>query len=293
MSESSLVGIYQEGLQLQVGNGTKTKFWHDLWVQEGRLKEVFPSLYRVTLNTECSISECGIWDGYIWRWSLQWRRDLWEWEEQDLVKFLVILSKIGIRQEKVDTLKWKHDKQGNFSVKSFLDVVYKNKEIGVEPNMYNFTKQLWKSIVPPRVELLMWFVILERLNTRDRLCKFKIVPEAESCCVLCKDRLETVHHLFFSCDHIWKLWGSILEDWSVIWVWPGTTKECFEVWMDRKIRKDMKEVWMVLFFSVIWCTWKCRNNIVFNNGVLVLEKLKEEVVECTNRWCQDRQFRSI
>ncbi|KAL4294313.1 hypothetical protein AHAS_Ahas18G0215600 [Arachis hypogaea] len=49
MSESSLVGI------LQVGNGTKTKFWHDLWVQEGRLKEVFPSLYRMTLNKECSI----------------------------------------------------------------------------------------------------------------------------------------------------------------------------------------------------------------------------------------------
>ncbi|XP_072074421.1 uncharacterized protein [Arachis hypogaea] len=113
MSESSLVDIYQEGLQLQVGNETKTKFWHDLWVQEGRLKEVFPSLYRVTLNKECSISECDIWDGYIWRWSLQWRRALWEWEEQDLVKLLVILSKIGIRQEEVDTLKWKHHKQGS------------------------------------------------------------------------------------------------------------------------------------------------------------------------------------
>ncbi|MED6200096.1 hypothetical protein PIB30_081936 [Stylosanthes scabra] len=37
---------------------------------------------------------------------------------------------------------------------SKLCVCFKNKEQGDEANVYNFTKSLWRSLAPPRVELL-------------------------------------------------------------------------------------------------------------------------------------------
>ncbi|MED6151613.1 hypothetical protein PIB30_084117, partial [Stylosanthes scabra] len=68
-----------------------------------------------------------------------------------------------------DMLVWSQAKDENYSVKSFLQVHYKNKEHVEDANMYNFMGTLWKSLVPPLVELLMWFVILEKLNTRQKL----------------------------------------------------------------------------------------------------------------------------
>ncbi|XP_057719704.1 uncharacterized protein LOC130934132 [Arachis stenosperma] len=34
---------------------------------------------------------------------------------------------------------------------------------------YKFTKEIWKGLVPPRVELFAWFVLVGRVNTKDRL----------------------------------------------------------------------------------------------------------------------------
>ncbi|KAL4345266.1 hypothetical protein AHAS_Ahas11G0261200 [Arachis hypogaea] len=66
--------------------------------------------------------------------------------------------------------------------------------------MYNFAKKLWIGFVPPRVELLTWFIILGRLNTKDRLCNLKMLRSEDVKCVLCGSNPEAVHHIFFACD---------------------------------------------------------------------------------------------
>ncbi|MED6146072.1 hypothetical protein PIB30_031210, partial [Stylosanthes scabra] len=88
------------------------------------------------------------------RKTLTWRRSLWSWEEEKLRELLTILSRVGIKSDEEDVLKWKESKDGQFSVKSFLQVYYKSKEQEGESNMHSFTKTLWKGLVPPRVELL-------------------------------------------------------------------------------------------------------------------------------------------
>ncbi|QHN83409.1 uncharacterized protein LOC107621492 isoform X1 [Arachis ipaensis] len=247
-SEAELFSIFYEGMQLQLGDGTRTLFWNNVWMKDGRLRDRFPNLYRVAVDKACTISDCSFWDGYVWRWGLQWRRALWLWEEQELSELQTGLTKVGIRQSEVDKLIWKHDKEGNFSVKSFLNVLYKNKNLGQEPNMFNFYNNLWRSLVPPRVEIFVWFVILERVNTKDKLVRCGILPTSEITCVICGKAPESVHHLFFTCEYAWKLWGSALRFWNILWVWAGDPRQCFESWIHGANRKGEKEDWMTTFF---------------------------------------------
>ncbi|MED6182287.1 hypothetical protein PIB30_027257 [Stylosanthes scabra] len=120
-----------------------------------------------------------------------------------------ILSRVVINEGVVDSVVCKDEgKRGEYTVKSFVQVFYKNKEHGRGPNMYNFTKTLWKSLVPPRVELIMWFVILEKLNTRERLVK----------CGVLQQYMEALR---------------------------GETRLCFESWMDYANGGSMKDMWII------------------------------------------------
>ncbi|KAL4394633.1 uncharacterized protein DS421_2g51590 [Arachis hypogaea] len=103
---------------------------------------------------------------------------------EDHGAMIQVLSKVVIKADEVDSLVWKHDKLNEYLVKSFLSVIYKDRCRNLEPNMYNFSSKLWIRLVPPRVELLTWFIILGRLNTMDRLCSLKMLSEDETLCIL-------------------------------------------------------------------------------------------------------------
>ncbi|MED6204443.1 hypothetical protein PIB30_009184 [Stylosanthes scabra] len=51
------------------------------------------------------------------------------------------------------------------------------------PNMYRTTTGL----VLPRLELLTWFVILRKLNAKDRLFELGLIKDIDAGCVLCGD----------------------------------------------------------------------------------------------------------
>ncbi|RYR33342.1 hypothetical protein Ahy_A10g047927 [Arachis hypogaea] len=108
----------------------------------------------------------------------------------------------------------------------------------------SFSK-LWKGPTPPRVKLLCWFVMHEILNTRERLLSCGVVPQPE--CMLCGKLPESVHHLFFGCEHAWKVWSFVLKEFNVMWGWPGESLKCFESWFGRNVRNNYKERWVRCF----------------------------------------------
>ncbi|MED6113242.1 hypothetical protein PIB30_118904 [Stylosanthes scabra] len=179
-----------------------------------------------------------------------------------------------MRIDQVDTLIWKHDNKCIFSVKSFVSVLYKNNNREVEPNMYAFAKNLWKGLVPPRVELLVWFVILGKMNTKDRLFEIGMIRDVDANCVLCDAEWESVYHLFFGCKASLAIWDEALNHWGVSWSSPGEMKGCFESWMGVQVRREQKVLWMIVFFSIIWEIWSQRNAIIFKCGKFDLKKIK-------------------
>ncbi|XP_057732869.1 uncharacterized protein LOC130948168 [Arachis stenosperma] len=150
-------------MQRQLGDGTRTLFWDDVWMKDGRLRDRFSNLYRVAVDKARAPSVIVAFGMGMYGVGLQWRRALWSWEEQELSELQTGLAKVGIRQSEVDKLIWKHDKE-------------------------------------------------ERVNTKDRLVRCRILPTSEIICVICGKAPESVHHLFFTCEYAWKLWDSALRN---------------------------------------------------------------------------------
>ncbi|XP_072076260.1 uncharacterized protein [Arachis hypogaea] len=71
---------------------------------------------------------------------------------------------------------------------------------------YSFTKTVWKGLVPPRVELFVWFVLIRRVNTKERLSRLGVVNQEDVTCVLCNQGVEYGHHLFLGCEFSWQVW---------------------------------------------------------------------------------------
>ena len=67
--------------------------------------------------------------------------------------------------------------------------------------------KVWRGPAPSKAELLVWFLILGRLNTRDRLRRLNVLRINDLSCPLCNSKVESTSHLFFSCKFAWELWG--------------------------------------------------------------------------------------
>ncbi|XP_029148758.1 uncharacterized protein [Arachis hypogaea] len=134
---------------MEVGDGRRTRFWEDVWLYCGPLKDRFPRLFSISMQKGCVIGVCGFWDGLDW-----------------------------VLQE--DTLP-------------------------EDITNYSFTNSIWKGLVPPRVELFIWFVLIDRVNTKDRLCRFGIIGHDNNMCALCSKDAKNVYHLFLGCEFTWQL----------------------------------------------------------------------------------------
>ncbi|QHO18793.1 Putative ribonuclease H protein [Arachis hypogaea] len=185
------------GLALEVGDGGRTRFWEDIWISGGSLKDRFPRLFSVSSQRGSLIGDCGFWDRLTWIWNFQWRRELFQWE-LDLVNQLHnTLRVVKLAHGREDRVVWKHDKQGIFSTNSFVHVL----QVEMAPediSSYSFTRTIWKGLVPPRVELFVWFGLIGRVNSKERLRRLGVINEEDSLCILCKVVDENDYHLFWA-----------------------------------------------------------------------------------------------
>ncbi|XP_016206355.1 uncharacterized protein LOC107646702 [Arachis ipaensis] len=92
------------GLFMEIGNGRGTRFWEDVWLRRGALKDLFPRLFSVSNQTGFVIGDCGFWDGLEWRWNFHWRRELFQWEldlENQIHETLRVVQLAYGREDKV------------------------------------------------------------------------------------------------------------------------------------------------------------------------------------------------
>lgn len=76
--------LISHNLSLVVGVGDTILFWMDSWTGYTLLKEQFPRLFSISLQQHQLISEVGFWNANLWDWNLTWRRNLFQWENEQL-----------------------------------------------------------------------------------------------------------------------------------------------------------------------------------------------------------------
>ncbi|KAG5622408.1 hypothetical protein H5410_007626 [Solanum commersonii] len=97
---------------IKVGNGNKTKFWKDGWIDQTSLRELFPDLYLISENPDARVSDYWTEQG----WDISLRRLLNDWEVERVAVLLEKLAGMIITTTATDKILWKHSKDGVFSV---------------------------------------------------------------------------------------------------------------------------------------------------------------------------------
>jgi len=185
----------------KVGDGCTTLFWEDLWLLDVPLAVSFSRLFEWSKNKGATVNEMFLlgWgaDGGAWRW----RRRLFAWEEGLVGECVERLANFVLQVDMADRWVWRLHSSKIYTVHSAYSYL-----TAVDFNITeDFSQFLWLKAVPLKVNIFVWRLFLNRLATKNNLCKKNVLEATNvSCAALC-GKEEDRDHLFFQCDYYGRL----------------------------------------------------------------------------------------
>lgn len=127
------------------------------------------------------------------------------------------------------------------------------------PNVIPGFTKAWKWSIPHKILLFNWLLWKGRILTWENLQKRGMI--GPGCCIICKQQLESVSHLFFECKPVLGFW-ELISRWAGYPSWsPQSQTQAFDFWGSKGA--GIK----ALPFYVCWEVWRSRNNMLFNEGL--------------------------
>ncbi|KAL4362775.1 hypothetical protein GQ457_04G010920 [Hibiscus cannabinus] len=150
-----------------------------------------------------------------------------------------------------DWVRWLGSSDGSFTVRSLRTLI----RGPIPPNCFwqNF---VWRGSAPPKVELFLWFVVLNRVSVLVELIKRGLSTIPSNLCPFCQRYPETVEHLFLTCWFSWKIWMFFCLDMRISASWPSNPTLFLEAWADLGFPRndivfnDMSMDWINLKFLI-------------------------------------------
>lgn len=169
----------------KIGNGSKIRFWKDLWCGTTVLQNSFPLIFAISKDKYITVRQASE-DGRTW--NIEVTRYLQDWEVEEYEKLLqTIASHLPNNGE--DKLSWNHTKNDIFSVRSLYDFFCnssapKNCQIPHKAHLENPAPSQRNPAA-----FFAWNATKERILTLDNLMKRGF--QLASRCFLCKNCQET------------------------------------------------------------------------------------------------------
>uniref|UniRef100_A0A2N9EKG6 Reverse transcriptase domain-containing protein n=1 Tax=Fagus sylvatica TaxID=28930 RepID=A0A2N9EKG6_FAGSY len=171
----SVMGGWNQFIQhvgLRVGDGSRTRLWHDCWCGEIPLKEVLPTLFECAANCVAVVASILSRQNGGVEWNITFIQNFNDWEIDGVSTFLHLLYSHSPVSMDNDVLWWRLKKNGLFDIHSFYHAI-RNSPRWVLPNrVINLLDGWWNlfgrqsSDIWNLVHLcLMWTIWRER-NSR-------------------------------------------------------------------------------------------------------------------------------
>lgn len=241
--------IIEEGLQMRIGDGKSTKFWHDKWCFTGPLKLAFPRLFSVSLQDDVVINQMGSWDGGEWMWRFRWRRSLYEWEMVDLERLTLLIEHTTPKNDCRDIVSWYGSKDGKFPVKEIVDKLYDSVIPVLPKSLTTFIRSIK---APPRALIVIWLANMEKLKTGDFLVEKGVIDPNDAYCPFCHANPESNAHILFTCHFSWSIWMKILSWWGIAGVLQNSCGPFTVAWKKLAPRRKRGKLWNLILGCVIW-----------------------------------------
>ncbi|XP_071727241.1 uncharacterized protein [Rutidosis leptorrhynchoides] len=187
---------------------------------------------------------------------------IWEWVRQPSGRTLsefhdlkLLLRDVKLSRDTKDSWKWSLAMNGLFTVKKLSSLI-DAQVLGISNNNGEATCR--NGLVPKKVELFVWHLLLNRLPVRLELDNRGINLHSVRCPV-CDDGLESVEHSILSCRLAHDIWCRVFKWWN-----RGGLASLSLV----ELVRDSANIGLI-WQGVTWVTscliWKNRNNMVFQN----------------------------
>ncbi|GKB31372.1 RNA-directed DNA polymerase, eukaryota, reverse transcriptase zinc-binding domain protein [Tanacetum coccineum] len=239
-------------MKKDLGNGLSTMFWEEVWLEGCKLKDRFPRAYALDtcrlITVGHKLSHLSLTESFR-----RIPRDGIEKTQVDNLKALLLTVSLNDSQDKWN---WDKSKSGIYSVASARMV------IDSQSLPKGDIETRWIRYVPNKVNILAWKVMTNSLPTRFNISRRGIDIESLSC-VNCDTGVETLNHLFFSCDMAKRVSQLIARWWDV----PHIDIDSYgnwRSWIDNiKMPKSNKSMLEGVFYVTWWLLWNFRNKKIF------------------------------
>ncbi|GJZ23911.1 RNA-directed DNA polymerase, eukaryota, reverse transcriptase zinc-binding domain protein [Tanacetum coccineum] len=122
----------------------------------------------------------------------------------------------------------------------------------------------WCKIIPRKVNIFMWRLLLDRLPHRLNLSSCGLDIDSILCPV-CSEHVESNSHAFFSCSAASNIWR-LVRGWCDLKIPTLSSCDEWDIWYTSwKASKVEKDRAYVIFAAACWMLWRFRNNHIFNS----------------------------
>ena len=88
--------------------------------------------------------------------------------------------------------------------------------------------KVWTPGLIPKINIFFWLIMQDKILTLDNLINRG--QYILNWCILCKDNLESIDHMFIHCPYSLEVWDLITKDWKVSWCKPATILDFYSQW---------------------------------------------------------------
>lgn len=276
--------LLEKGLKQRVGDVTSLKVWTSLWVEDVIMRA--PFLKNVLVDLELSVNDLIDQVGRSW--------DVAILEEHFFPRDVELILKSKPALSSPDFKVWKHNKSGDYSVKSgywLANQVFKEPEMlsaSMQPSLNGIKDQIWSTLGPTKIKIFMWKVVSGAIPVADRLATkgIKIDPR----CQICGLDGESINHVLFTCSlarQVWALSGFPCPENG--FAFHAIFHNMHHVLMMSRNARINSSTRRSLPW-ILWRLWKNRNNLLFEGMVFMVSDIMRKIKEDSDLWLQAQEL---
>ncbi|WVZ56447.1 hypothetical protein U9M48_006975, partial [Paspalum notatum var. saurae] len=213
--DSTGAALFRASMEITIGNGLSTSFWHDSWLLGKAPMDIAPSLYPLAWRKNKKVHEELV--------DLNWTRGLWRMStEQQLQEFIALWDLLEGAQlsDQPDSIRWKWTADGVYSSKSAYLAQFRGSA---------------KILMADKLVLRHW--------------------PCNPVCALCDQQQETAVHLCLKCPFALQVWEAARAWSDNLITLPPVSCSSIEEWWAAALvnkSKEQRKTISGILMCVVW-----------------------------------------